>query len=364
MYDSLFSFDVGSHTSCNFYLNCHDAENDIRHFLLTFSMAPFALIPYAISKVLWFVPNIYMLLLSFVQIFVMVYSVLRMILLFIDKENFGLMQICIYLFCVITSTVVINMLAVEKFAYAMFFIIETVALSYENKKEKWIMFILALSSLTTNIFLLPILLFTEKKTWKEYFLTAIKIGFMYLVLIMITGQFNLVLNSYTSWDKIKVFAGVNQEYTFVEKLMQVFIFIANTIFVPKGYIEGILYRQIEPSFDFMCIIGIVIFIFAVIGFILNRKDKFAKICVYWLGFMLFLLIVVGWGSALNEMFIYSSIFAWSIIYLLYKFIASVVRRKTLIKILLFILIITVLSYNICEIITIMKFSMKYYPSIL
>lgn len=362
-WDALLSFDSGVHSDMNFYLNLFGTANDLRHLLLTFAMAPFALIPFIISKCFWFIPKLYLLLLSFVQIFVMAYCVLRLILLFVDKESFGKVQMFLFVTLMFTSTALINMLALEKFVFAMFFIVETVAMSFENKHEKWILFILAISSLTTNLFLLPIVLFSEKKTWKNHLLDTIKIGLMYVALLMITGQFNILLNIYESWKNISRFTGIIQNYTVWEKLMQFFISVANLILIPRGFVTGNIYKQIEPSFDYMCIIGIILLAMIVVGFVLNRKDKFAQISFYWIFFMIFLLVVVGWGSPLNDMFIYSAIFAWALVYLLYKFASSVIKNKKTLIIVVVIISLSVVVYNMVEFIKIVDFGVTYYPTI-
>ena len=71
---------------------------------------------------------------------------------------------------------------------------------------------------------------------------------------------------------------------------------------------------------------------------------------------------MGWGAALNEMFIYSSCFAWSVIGLIYKFIENICKTDKTKIIVLTCLVVLIVGYNIIEFSRILYYGVVNHPT--
>lgn len=72
--------------------------------------------------------------------------------------------------------------------------------------------------------------------------------------------------------------------------------------------------------------GLIILVIVILGAILNRKDKFTKICITWACFSFILLFLMGWGAAENGLILYTFYFSWAFICLIWKFINKVLEK--------------------------------------
>lgn len=311
MYDALLSFDTGNLVYNNYQINQLYLENDFRHFLMSLFIMPFTILPtmvqnYAVKSFL----------ISIIEILIVSYSAIKLIQ-FLKIEN-KQSAIIFSIFYLTTATILINALTVEKFIFALFYIIATVDYSLKKSPLKWLFYIGSIGILTTNIFLLPIVIFTEKKKFSDWISELIVAAMLFCVILLLSGQFNLLLFFKESWESLKRFSSLNGDTTIYQNFIQYLSFNSSMIIMPQLTYTNTI-SQALPSIG-SCIFGAVILIISTISFILNYRDKLAQIAFYWQLFMILLLVLLGWGSALNEMFIYSSLFLWSTIILIIKFI--------------------------------------------
>lgn len=360
-YDIFLSFDSGFLLNNNFDTNQLFTENDFRHLLMSFCIMPFAIIPHIVYSLFHFIPAFDGLLISFVQVILIAYCIITLIsiLKIEDKKS----AIIITLLLMVSAGTLYNMITAEKFVFGLFYIITTIDFTLKKSPLKWIFFIGAIGILTTNIFLLPIVLFYDKKPFKDWLSELIVIGVIFVFVLLITGQFNLLLFCKKSWENLKRFASVDKNISILNNIIQYLTFVGNIILTPEVVYSHAI-RQATPSTNFMTALGFTVLIINLLGFIFNYKNKFAQICFYWQIFMAFLLVGIGWGVTNNEMFIYSALFTWSTITLVYMFIDKLIQHKKTKIIIFSILIGAIFIYNSIQIIPILDFAKTNYPGIL
>ena len=359
-YDFFISFDTGELLNLKFHENQLNLENDFRHFIMSLCILPFSVIPSMISDLFSKIPAFDGLLLSYVQVFIISYCIVLIISL-LKIENKTSIILFTTLFLVLSGTFY-NMLTTEKFVFSLFYIITTIYLSIQKSPWKWIFFIGSLGILMTNIFLLPIVIFTDKKPFKDWLSELIVAGIIFVCILILSGQFNLLLHAKWSWDSLKRFSTLEKSVSTSNTIMQTLIFIASMILSPLT-IKTDTVKLCQPSINFMCIIGALVIIANIISFIINHKNKYAIICFYWQLFMLFLLIGIGWGAILNEMFIYSALFTWSTISLIYMLIRKIFKTIRAEKVVITLLISIISLYNSIEFIKLIIYAKDMFPSV-
>jgi len=361
-YDTFFAFD----NNVFMYLKCHftigGPENDIRHIGFSLCCLPFLLPFYSILSTLTMYPYLQGLIICSVQSILVGYCIIEL-LSFLNIQN-SKAQICISILLFFCSGLLYNIIIPEKFIFALFYIIATIRATIDRSNTKWVFLTLAIASMTTSIFLLPVVLFYEKKSFKEIFSEGILYCIIFVSILIISGQANLVVFGYNTWLSLKRF--VSSATTNYSSFLQFLIFIPSMFIGPQHnivYDSFVSIRQAAPYWGVSAVLGIILLILMVIGFVLNIKNKYAQICMLNTLFMFFCLAVVGWGSAYNEMFIYSALFIWSSFSLIYMFFKSTVKNRTVQFSILFVIVTLIVIYNTIDFTNIVIFGHNFYPII-
>lgn len=369
-YDAFFSFDIKYYVFRDFQANFNDANfHSIRHILDVFGRMVLTVIPFWFSKIFFFVPAVCAVIFALIQTVLISYCVLK-IVHFLKVEN-NILKILLTITLFASSGFLYNMLAPEKFVFALFYTIAAISLYFQKSKYMWLFLALSIGSLTTNAWLLFVLLYDKEKSFKDYISELIFFVIIFVSAILIFGQGNVILNIKQDIESIKYFSIYEGELNpILNKIYQFLLFVPNMILSPefdiikKSYYGDTWYStwQQDPSFRAFSVIGIVICIVCIISFILNRKDRYTQICFINFIFMIVLLGVLGWGSACNEMFIYSSCFVWSVLSLIYKFIDSICKTDKAKLIVLSCLLVAIVGYNMVEFSRILYYGVVNHPT--
>ena len=111
------------------------------------------------------------------------------------------------------------------------------------------------------------------------------------------------------------------------------------------------------------IIGVAILVICLISFIMNRKNKFAKISFLWIIFSFIILCVIGWGTQENGLILYSLYFGWAYISLIYMFINKIIKNDKIKTGIILLMCIVFCLVNIPEFIKIFEFGLEFYKII-
>ena len=110
----------------------------------------------------------------------------------------------------------------------------------------------------------------------------------------------------------------------------------------------------------VAIIGVIVLLIVILGYILNRKNKFANFCMLWVIFSSIILLFIGWGTAENGLILYSLYFAFAYLSLFYLFFRRVIKNDRIFEIFMIFLCLVIFACNIKELINIFSFAIKYY----
>jgi hypothetical protein len=185
---------------------------------------------------------------------------------------------------------------------------------------------------------------------------------VYFLITTSSGRVNYLINWYNQFNFLKGFNG--QGLTFHVKFLQLTNFMQSCLFAPASSIDNVKFGF--PSWQMLPVtsvnlIGVIIFIIAVVGFLLNYRRRIAQIAFLWVVFSFFILCVFGWGSAENGIVLYVLYFSWAYISLIYMAIDKLFRNREKKAGILFILATLCLTVNGKAIIDILRFGIEFYP---
>ena len=203
-------------------------------------------------------------------------------------------------------------------------------------------------------------LISEIKNFKKYVIDAFKCLGVFLSVLTIGGQFPqlfLMLNNFNSLT-----SSFAKKVGFVDKFYQFINFVKGIIIAPKGKIMEVLNH---PSYQLVevkniMIVGVVILLIVILGYILNKKNKFANFCILWVIFSAVLLLLIGWGTAENGLILYSLYFAFAYLSLFFLFFRSIIKNDKIFGIFIILMSLIILMCNIPELINILSFGIRNY----
>ena len=310
----------------NSYLLLTHVENDIRQPLFALFSAPIVGIPYLIGNLLPISYALKVVLINWGQIFILIFSNF----LLSKALNFsGIKRISFMLFLTLTHTYMLFIFMIEQYIIVYFWLMLLIYSICDNKDTK-IVFWGSAGTLITNMAMLPFVIRTFGNL-KEVCNKMLTWCVEFLLIIFAFGKANIIFNLVGRLNFLSKFGGA--DILFSNKICQYFAFIRNCFFAPNAGIN-------VTSFDYISLqlnsiftidrIGILIFILAIISFILNKNKKITLIAGYWIILSIIILVVFGWGTYENGLILYSLYFGWAFIVLLFQLI-DVIQNKLKLK---------------------------------
>ena len=360
-FDVIYSSDTGAHGLLNDYIDITAIENDLRQPLFGVFSIPFSIIAYSIGNLFGQFGNSYFILIAIIQIFLMnIISILISRMMNLKKIE----QTLFMIFYTVTYPFILFSFNLEQYVFGMFWFMCFLYSYIKHQKGSKFCFIASVGSLLTNGFFFPFLTTGRKiKQWiKDFASTA----FAFISGIIVFGQLPVILNLFSS--------GINhvsrymvKDTSFFNIICQYTNFITNCFIAPFKTVteERLGHISFQLAYaDTLNIIGLLILILVVIGFILNRKDKFAKICFSWVIFSIVLLIILGYGTRENGLILYSLYFNWAFVGLIFMLLKKLLQKKKKIFIIIsVILIVLLLIFNINGLIDLVQFGLQNYDHV-
>lgn len=355
------SFDVFSCSEEQIFINFFTFRNNVRHALITLFAFPLYVVPGCIS----FVLGIAGLMAVFVQIVQLLMCVILIVLvkkwLTFDSK---FTEILFCLFLAVSAGVLFSFLAYENFVIASFFIVLTVDAVIKKSNDKYVYFVASVGTLTTSLMLFPFVFFDKETKFKTSVLRAINCAVCFVLLLVLAGQIHHLVYGYKELtDAVGAFGG--EQRSFVDKLAQYFESYSIMFLAPNTFDNGRILWFTKTTFNgWLTYCGIIVFVISILGFVTNRKDKICQFGFYWLLFMTFCDLIVGWGVEANELFIYSLTYIWAISVLFYKGLQFFIRNKTAFNLIVAIIVIGIFAYNLFGLIEFIEFGLKRFPIIM
>ncbi len=361
-FDVIYSTDTGGHGLLNDYIDITAIENDIRQPLFGVFSLPFAILAYAFGNLLNHFDNTYFILIAIIQVFLMnIISILLSRLLQLEKKE----KTLFLLFYTITYPFLLFAFNLEQYVFGMFWLFCFLYSCWDHKKGDKFCFIAATGSLLTNGILFPFL--TTGKKLKQWITDFVTTGFAFLSGLVISGQTPVLLNLFSS-GITHVTKYMIRDVSFFHVICQYSHFVKNCFIAPFQTITeerlGHISFQLAPATS-LSVIGTILFILVIVGFILNRKNKFAKLCFSWIVFSMILLIGMRYGTRENGLILYSFYFGWAFVSLLFLLLKKVLdKRPKLLLVIVTLLIVFLLISNLKGLQDLVQFGLQHYDHII
>lgn len=355
VYDIIYTSDSGYLYNEDVFMNINMAENDLRQPLFGVFAIPFSFVAHFIGDNFILGSNGYAIMLITIQYLCISISLIlisRMMKLKGDKQKL------FFLFSYSCFSRLLFGLVIEQYVFAMFYLILTIYVYVNDYEEINYAYIPAVGSLITTGIVFPVI--TKFKNFKYWIKNVFKCFIVFMSIAIITGRVYEILMIRIKIIDLMRFSG--KEILFSDKILQFINFISSMFVAPSSHIvenNGFYsYHLIEVTkINF---IGVILLILSILGFVLNKKNKFSIMSLCWIVFSFIILCVVGWGTMENGLILYSLYFDWAYISLIYMFLLRLFKNKNIFKWIIIFVSLILFCINIYEIINIVYFGLIYY----
>lgn len=373
-YNVLYSSDTQWLLNTDVFNSISEKENDIRQPLFGLFSIPFSIVPKTIAMLFSNNEILYSILLAIVQGFLVLigFTLIGRLM----KLN-GISKVIFLIFLTISFPSLLFLLNLEQYVFAVFYMIVFIYMCINKIKDKNFAYIMATGSMITSGIMFPLLCEKNniKKSIQNFSFTFLKCLAIFIVsariLLILPEGINSQINTISTFSKSENINFPIAKYTnFLEETILFSDFnvihsnLETKVFKLDGEVAKLTANKpqiIDANTNTISIIGIIFFAIALIGFILNRHDKYSQISLIWLLFSLILFVVLGWGKTENDLVLYIYYFSWAIISLIYKFIDKIFNKHIKLKIITCsILLFPMLIINLNGMIRIIQFGIQYY----
>ncbi|MBR2523032.1 MAG: hypothetical protein IKE53_01180 [Clostridiales bacterium] len=353
--DVIYTSDSPAMIRNNVYLALTCSENDIRQPLFAVFSAPFMGIPSLISLIPFINGPLIM---DYAQIALLLFTFIML------SMNLGMtiiQRISFVIFNCCTYTYLLSTLMMEQYVIAFFYLILSVCLISGNRKSE------AAVCAATGSYLVSGALFTlvpdrfQARKILVWFKNTCKYAGSYLLLILLFGRTDVLINSATSILFLRQFAGTSISYS--DRTYQYLNFVRSCFLAPdSGNNNG--FWQMYPV-TAISWTGIAFLIIAIVGFTVTHKNKMSLLSFAWIIMSALLLLAIGWGTVENGLILYCLYFGWSFPVLLFNLMKHAEEK---LKTVVITPVITVISCIVMMIINIpalgsmLVFAVSVYPA--
>ena len=320
--DLLYTSDSGAIVHENAYLSFSALENDFRSPLFAVFAAPLLGLPYLISRVLP-IPNAQALVLVAAQVPLLIasFALLMKLIPGVCKPTRMLLPVAM----LTTYSAILFTLMAEQYTIALFYLsLGLYGLLRHGRREQ--LYILGAAGTMLPGAALALIPEHKEKKAAAIAMDTLKSAGWGLVLLCTMGSFGVLLRIPEALHNVSRFTGA--QVALSERLPQFLSFVGQVFIAPQAgavtAADGYAKWRLTGTGGGV-ILGIVLLVLAGIGFILNRKQSFAKISMAWVAVSFILLCVLGWGTTENGLTLYTLYFGWAYAALLVYLIESLCK---------------------------------------
>ncbi len=358
--DIVYTSDTSSLVEQNVFLNVGASENDLRQPFFGVFAAPFALAASLISKLLFFLPGAYCVLIQLLQAGLLLFTALMIGRMLTIQGAEKALFLSAFTFLYPTLLFLLNM---EQYIFSVFWLVllvwQFVSADPGDRSDAWVA--AAGSTLTSGILLVLVPKSRRLGAWlKECLLAAVK----FAAVAALFGRAAMMASSAASMQFLMQFTG--EQVPLLGRMQQYAAFVS-ACFVPPAaevvrYESGVTAYQLSAVTGWS-VPGLVLAAAALAGFLLNRRDSYARVCAGWAAFSFVLLCLIGWGTSENGLVLYTLYFSWAFVSLIALLIRRVFGRRRTVRCALFAAAAAaLLILNIPGIGELVRFGMQYYPA--
>lgn len=358
--DIVYTSDTCALVETDVYRNVAASENDVRQPLFGVFSAPFALFAGLVSELFFFVPNAYAILMATVQAWLILVCVALWARMTAQDR---LDRIPVRLAFLFLYPTLLFMLNLEQYAFAVFYLTLLIDGYVRNSElPREIIWTAAAGSMLTSgaaILLVP----REEGFGKRYLRACLRACLTFLAVLVVFGRLPLLLLAVANLRTLAQFSGGG--VPFIARLMQYVNFIGSCLVSPQS--EVVLWESGVASYQMCAVTGFnplgwIVLALASLGFALNRRDRFSRVCACWIALSFVILCLVGWGTAENGLMLYTFYYGWAFFALIVKGVERVCLRAPRIRRGLYALAsLTLLVLSVRGLAALIRFGLQYYP---
>lgn len=357
-YDVVYTTDTAALVDEEAHINITHPENDLRQPLFAMCNMPFTLVTDVIAREFKDVKDISSILLNLSQLIMLNIAVILMSKLMKLKNKNQMLFIGIY---ILSYPYLLFALNIEQYIATFFWLIVYIYLYIEHDENNDLALVATTGSLLTSA-VIGITYFRKKL--KTNILKLIRCVAGFILAVIIFGNIGSVSDVLKTAEKYTEWTGKTVQMS--DKINQYSNFVTNCFVAPKAEIRfkessNIPTYAIDDDIKFNYV-GLAIFILVIISYIINRKDKLAKISFGWCMYSIIILLIVGWGTKENGLILYALYFSWAFVIMIYKLIEKVFAKKTALFTGAQLSILVCIAYiNIKAILDLVQFGIVHYP---
>ncbi len=357
-FDVVYTTDSDSLVSGNafFYVNAY--ENDIRQPLFAVFSMPFAAVAMLASKVLFFVPNAYPIVLACMQAVLLLFgfTLFARVLELTSTD-----RLLFLLLLLVSYPTLLFLFTAEQYVFAVFWVFVLLYCWHEREERRELPFVAASGSLLASGVLFGLLF--EEKSAKERVRALINGGLAFLAIFVVFARVPLLNRVLQNAKDVASFAG--KTLPIGDRAMQFFSFVSACFARPAAAVDLTTYTH--ASYQLLPVaglhwVGVALFALAVVSAVLSWRERSFRVCSLWVAFSAVLLFVVGWGAAENGMVLYTLYFFWAYAALLYWLLLRVFRKNNVLRYAIVAAVLCLLvAVNAAGMLDLIRFATQYYP---
>ncbi len=359
--DLIYTSDSGAIVHENAYLSLSAGENDIRSPLFMLFAAPLMGLPYLLSRILP-VSNAVSLLLVAAQAPLLAVSFLLLMKMVRGVSRAA--RIALPLVMLSTHAALLFTLMAEQYVIALFYLaFGLYGIVMHGRREQ----LLVLGAAGTMIPGAALMLLPERegKTLREVIVDLLRSVLWGAVLLFALGGAGVLLRLPETLASIGRFSGA--QITLWDRCLQFVSFVGQVFLAPQagavaaadGYMK---WRLMDPQG--VSVAGAALLLLSLLGFALNRRQRFAQIAMGWVCVSFVLLFVLGWGTAENGLTLYTLYFGWAFAVLIVYLTESLCRALKLERFSWIVYALAgaaMLWYNLPRLCALVRFAVEFYP---
>lgn len=357
-YDVVYTADSSQLVSSNafFYLDAY--ENDIRQPLFGVFSMPFAAAALLVSKLLFFIPHSYPIVLGAVQAFLLLlgFTLLSRVLALHGAEK--ILFLCLLAFSYPTMLFLLTM---EQYVFALFWVLLLVYAWHEEKRTREFPLIAAAGSLLTSGVLFP-LLFQDRDVRKNLRRMTAAV-FAFAAVFILFGRVPLLNSTIGKLREFSSFSG--DSLPFGDRLLQYLNFASACLIRPDAGVDFQTFSHVSFQLNTVTSVnvpGTAVLIAAAAGAALAFRRKIVRLSACWAAFSFLILCVAGWGTSENGLVLYTLYFSWAFVVLLFELIRRLLSRWDAPRIAcLAAAVVLLVLCNIDGMRELLGFAVQYYP---
>ena len=357
-YDIVYTTDSGSLMSTNSFFFVNAYENDIRQPMFAVFSMPFSVVSMLLSKLLFFIPNAYPIVLACVQAVLLLFG---FTLFARVLELTGMDRLLFLLLLAVSYPTLLFLFTVEQYVFSVFWVFVLLYVWHERGEHRELPFVAASGSLLASGVLFPLLF--EGKSAKERFYALVNAGLAFLAIFVVFARVPLLNRALKNAKDVISFAG--KTLPMGDRAMQFFSFVSACFTRPAAATN--LTTFTHASFQMLPVtglhwVGIALFALAAVSAVLHWSERSLRACSLWVAFSVLLLFVAGWGATENGMVLYTLYFFWAYAALLYRLLLRVFRKSNALRYAVIAIVLCVLiAVNAFGMLDLIRFAMQYYP---